>query len=274
MTIFVGSGLVNKIILLFAVTWFMISCGNIRLGKDYRTANRASAEIAPDPAKTPEAVVQVYSARAFNWRGIFSLHTWVATKPAKAPHFTVHQIVGWRVRRGLPALFSAPDIPDRHWFGYRPEILVDLRGPKAASAIVKIMEAVENYPYARDYTLWPGPNSNTFTAYVGRHVPELGLDMPVTAVGKDFLANGAFVGRAPSGTGFQVSIFGVLGLLVARQEGMEVNLLGLSFGIDPLGPALKLPFIGRLGFDLDRRSTSATGQTESDFTPSRLRRGR
>ncbi|MCZ6546527.1 MAG: DUF3750 domain-containing protein [Deltaproteobacteria bacterium] len=243
--------------MLFAVSWFMISCGNIRLGKDYRTANRASAEIAPDPAKTPEAVVQVYSARAFNWRGIFSLHTWIATKPANAPHYTVHQVVGWRVRRGLPALFSAPDIPDRHWFGYRPEILVDLRGPKAASAIVRIMEAVENYPYARDYTLWPGPNSNTFTAYVGRHVPELGLDMPVTAVGKDFLANGSFVGRAPSGTGFQVSIFGLLGLLVARQEGLEVNLLGLSFGIDPLGPALKLPFIGRLGIDLDRRSTSA-----------------
>ena len=58
--------------LLFAVSWFMISCGNIRLGKDYRTANRASAEMAPDPGKTPEAVIQIYAARAFNWRGIFS----------------------------------------------------------------------------------------------------------------------------------------------------------------------------------------------------------
>ncbi|MFQ5916872.1 MAG: DUF3750 domain-containing protein, partial [Candidatus Binatia bacterium] len=98
---------------------------------------------------------------------------------------------------------------------------------------------------------------NTFTAYVGRHVPELGLDLPVTAVGKDFLANGAFVKRAPSGTGFQISVYGLVGLLVARQEGLEVNLLSLGFGIDPLGPALKLPFIGRLGFDLDRRPTSA-----------------
>ena len=248
---------VNKFCLLLVAALVMLSRGNIRLGKDYRTANRASAEMAPDPAKTPEAVVQVYSARAFNWRGIFSLHTWIATKPANSPDYTVHQVVGWRVRRGLPALFSAPEIPDRHWFGYRPEILVDLRGPKAASAIVGIMKAVENYPYARDYTLWPGPNSNTFTAYVGRQVPELGLDMPVTAVGKDFLAKGAFVGRAPSGTGFQVSIFGLLGLLVARQEGLEVNLLGLGFGIDPFGLAIKLPFIGRLGFDLDRRSTSA-----------------
>jgi hypothetical protein len=46
-------------------------------------------------------------------------------------------------------------------------------------------------------------------------------------------------------------------LLVARQEGLEVNLLGLGFGIDPLGPALKLPFIGRIGFNFDRRATSA-----------------
>lgn len=236
---------------------FMFSCGNISLGKDWRTANRASAEIAPDPAKTPEAVVQVYSARAFNWRGIFSLHTWVATKPANAPHFTVHQVVGWRLRRNLPALISAPDVPDRHWFGHRPEIMVDLRGPKASRAIAGIINAVENYPYAREYSLWPGPNSNTFTAYVARHVPELGVDLPVTALGKDYLADGTFVERVPSGTGFQISIYGLLGLLMARQEGLEVNLLGLSFGIDLLGPALKLPFIGRLGFDLDRRPTSA-----------------
>jgi hypothetical protein len=119
------------------------------------------------------------------------------------------------------------------------------------------MKAVESYPYAQTYVLWPGPNSNTFTAYVGRQVPELGLELPVTAIGKDFLTNGAFVERAPSGTGFQISIFGLAGLLVARQEGLEVNLLGLGFGIDPLGPALKLPIIGRIGFNLDRWATSA-----------------
>jgi hypothetical protein len=53
--------------------------------------------------------------------------------------------------------------------------------------------------------------------------------------------------RAPSGTGYQLSLLGVLGLTLAREEGIEVNLLGLSFGLDILKPALKLPFIGRLG---------------------------
>jgi hypothetical protein len=35
-------------------------------------------------------------------------------------------------------------------------------------------------------------------------VPELRLDLPPTAIGKDFLPNGEVVARAPSGTGFQV----------------------------------------------------------------------
>jgi hypothetical protein len=30
-------------------------------------------------------------------------------------------------------------------------------------------------------------------------------------------------------------------------EGLEVNLLGLTFGINPFDPALKLPLVGRIG---------------------------
>jgi hypothetical protein len=53
--------------------------------------------------------------------------------------------------------------------------------------------------------------------------------------------------KTPSGTGYQISIFGALGVMAARVEGVEINLLGLTFGIDPLSPALKLPVAGRLG---------------------------
>jgi len=226
----------------------MILSGAVSLGRDYRTANRDSAGIAPDPAETPEAVVQVYAARALNWRGIFGVHTWIATKPENAPHFTVHQVIGWRVFRDLPAVFSETAIPDRNWFGNRPEIIAELRGKEATEAIAKIAEAVETYPYVDEYRLWPGPNSNTFTAYVARKVPELKLDLPVTAIGKDYPINGALFERTPSGTGYQISLYGVLGILLSRQEGLELNLIGLSFGIDFARPALKLPFIGRLGF--------------------------
>ena len=82
---------------------------------------------------------------------------------------------------------------------------------------------------------------------VGRHVPELVMDLPTTAIGKDFLTNGSIVESAPSGTGGQLSLYGLLGVTVAREEGLELNILALNFGIDVLHPAIKLPGIGRIG---------------------------
>ena len=54
---------------------------------------------------------------------------------------------------------------------------------------------------------------------------------------------------APSGSGFQVSLYGLAGVLLAVDEGFEVNVLGLNIGIDAAVPALKLPAIGRVGLD-------------------------
>ncbi len=42
-------------------------------------------------------------------------------------------------------------------------------------------------------------------------------------------------------------MLGLLGVTVGWEEGLELNLLGLSFGIDLNQPALRLPFLGRLG---------------------------
>lgn len=240
--------MIQGLFILLAIPLVMVLCGAVRLGTDYRTANRSSAGIAPDPEKTPEAIIQVYAARALNWRGIFGVHAWIATKPENIPHYTVHHVIGWRTYRNLPAVVSEPGIPDRYWFGNRPEIIAELRGPPAEQAIAEIEKAVKSYPYVDDYRLWPGPNSNTFVAYVARRIPELELELPVTAIGKDFPVDGAMIDRTPSGTGYQVSIYGLLGFMMGWKEGVEVNLLGLSFGVDVNSPALKLPFVGRVGF--------------------------
>jgi hypothetical protein len=251
------------LLILLALPLLVILTGNVKLGQDYRTADRSSSGIAPLPENTPEAVVQVYAARALNWRGIFGVHTWIATKAENADHYTVHQVIGWRLWRKLPAVASRNGIPDGNWFGNRPEIIAELRGPNATEAIGKIEEAVETYPYPRKYHLWPGPNSNTFTAHVGRHVPDLKMELPVTAVGKDYPINSAIIDRAPSGTGYQLSLYGLFGVLMAWQEGLEVNLLGLSVGIDLNRPALKLPIIGRIGFS-QRSQNSETVEKISE----------
>ena len=235
------------LLFLLSLPIYAVLSGQVPLGRDYRTADRSSAGIAPLADRTPEAVVQVYAARALNWRGIFGVHTWIATKPENAPQYTVHQVIGWRTYRNLPALFSAPAIPDGRWFGNDPELICELRGEAATDAIPKILAAVASYPYPNEYQLWPGPNSNTFMAYIGRQVPELRMDLPSNAIGKDYPTNGSIIDRTPSGTGYQLSMFGLLGLAVGRDEGVELNLLSLNFGIDFLRPAIKLPIVGRLG---------------------------
>ena len=93
-----------------------------------------------------------------------------------------------------------------------------------------------------------GCGRNTFPAWVGHEVPGLRLALPATAIGKDYIADGGVFDRAPSNTGYQFSILGLVGVLAARREGLEVNLLGLVFGVDPLGPAIKLPGLGRIGW--------------------------
>ncbi|MES2603742.1 MAG: DUF3750 domain-containing protein [Pseudomonadota bacterium] len=215
--------------------------------RDWARANRDSSSQAPLPADSDEAVIQVYSARTYSWRGHFAAHTWVTTKAAGADHYLVHQVIGFRENRGLDVRVSAADIPDRNWYGTRPELLIDVRGEDAARLLPAVLAAVESYPYPASYTTWPGPNSNTFTAHVGRQVPELGLVLPVTAIGKDYLPGGALIASTPSGTGYQFSLFGTLGVLAARNEGFEVNVLGLVAGIDLRRPALKIPGVGRVG---------------------------
>ena len=50
---------------------FLVVSGQAQLGTDYRRADRSSAGIAPPAETTPEAVVQVYAARALNWARYF-----------------------------------------------------------------------------------------------------------------------------------------------------------------------------------------------------------
>ncbi len=224
--------------------WLKAS-GQVR-NSDWRTASREPAGLAPDPATTPEAVVQVYAARAVSWRGYFGVHTWIAVKPAGAAQFTVHEVNGHRLRRGGSALVTSQRAADGYWFGNRPELLGELRGEEAAAVIPRIEAAVAAYPYPHTYRVWPGPNSNTFTAFVLRDAPALRVDLPPTAIGKDYLG-WVPMGKLPSGTGAQVSVLGLAGVGAGLEEGLEVNLLGMTFGVDPNDLELKLPFIGRVG---------------------------
>jgi hypothetical protein len=228
----------------FLAGFLLAVFGATAIAADWRTASREPVGLAPDPAATPEAVIQVYGARTVGWKGAFGVHTWVAVKPTNAERWTVYEVVGWRLRWSDSAVVVSHRAPDGRWFGAEPELYADRRGAGVDDMIERIGQAAKAYPFAGEYGLWPGPNSNTFTAYLTRHVPELGVDLPGTAIGKDYLRDD-IVHTPPSGRGLQVSLAGLLGFTASAVEGLELNLLGLSFGVGPSG--IKLPFIGRIG---------------------------
>jgi len=221
---------------------------NLDFSLNWHTANRSSAKMAPLPSECKEAIVQVYAARAFNWRGLFAVHTWIAAKEKNANSYTVYQVVDWLRFLGLPSLSVKKDIPDRIWFGQKPLILSDIRGVVAENIIHQLPQVVSNYPWKNHYVIWPGPNSNTFIAYIARKIPQLHSAMMPIAIGKDYLGAWKFYDVAPSNTGYQVSLYGVLGILLAKEEGLEINVCGVVFGFNFKKHALLFPGIGYISY--------------------------
>ena len=173
----------KALLVLAVLALFVGACSN----NNWRTASRDPAGIAADPTIFKDAVIEVYAADAFSWRGWFAVHTWVAIKAEDAPEYRVFEVVGWRVRRGLPALREySTSTPDTHWYGAKPEKILSIRGDKATQLNPKITAAISRYPWANEYSLFPGPNSNTFPAWIGLQVPELKLDMPFRAIGSGY----------------------------------------------------------------------------------------
>ncbi len=207
-------------------------------GVPWYEARRDASGLAPDPAATQEAVIQVYAARAVAWRGIFAVHTWIAVKPAGAPRYTRYEVVGFGVGQGAPAVRVDRMGPDNYWFGARPELVLDRRGPEAEALIGKIRAAVEKLSLSARIPRLAG----TQQQHLHRLCRPRGAGTgPRSALQRR--RQGLSAGRrgvragAPSGTGYQVSLFGLAGLLAARDEGIELNLLGFAFGVDFKNPA-------------------------------------
>ena len=213
--------------------------------RSWRDADWSSTGLLPQAADYKRARLIVFTGTTGAWKGIFSVHSWIVFKPAGATNWTRYDVVGWGrpVRaNGWPA--------DGRWYGNRPVAIADVSGDEATRLIPKVERAVQNYSYNQygDYRIWPGPNSNSFTAAVLRAVPELKVALPANAIGRDYRA-GFYAGRTDSGTGVELNAYGLAALKVGWVEGFEVNLLGLVAGLDLRHPAVKLPGFGRIGVE-------------------------
>jgi hypothetical protein len=213
--------------------------------RSWRDADWSSTGTLPPARDFSPARVIVFTGTTGGWKGVFSVHSWIVLKRANAQHWTRYDVVGWgnpvRVN-GWPA--------DGRWFGNKPVAIADISGPDAERLIPKIEAAIGDYRFAQagDYRIWPGPNSNSFTAAVLRAVPELAVALPPNAVGRDF-RDRFYAGRTDSGTGVELNLNGYAALKLGWVEGVELNLLGLVAGLDLRHPGLKLPGFGRIGVE-------------------------
>lgn len=218
-----------------------------RAQEGWWSARRDSAGMAPDARINAQlAIVQVYAAPTWGWKGVVAVHPWIIFKRAGEREYSRYEVISWgagdKVRRNS-------NLADGYWYGAQPRLLVEHRGAEAAAMIPQIEAAIRTYPWPQTYHAWPGPNSNTFIAHIGRNVPALKLDMPANAVGKDFRSLRDPVGLPPSGRGVQLSLLGVAGVTLGAEEGFELNVLGLNVGLDLTPLRLRLPFIGGIGRD-------------------------
>jgi hypothetical protein len=214
-------------------------------GPGWRTADRSSIGVLPDPARNPAAVIRIFSARTVRWRGILASHTWIVFKPAGASGYTRYDYTAWGE---LPIRVNGFE-PDGRWFGHTPEVVFAADGNVADALLPRIEAAIARYTWrnAGDYRAWPGPNSNTFVSAIMDAVPEMRVALPPTAIGKDYPYDGRWLRLTPSGTGVVLTLGGYGGLTLGWVEGVEVSILGAVAGFDIRSPAVKLPGLGRFG---------------------------
>jgi hypothetical protein len=211
--------------------------------KNWRVASWDSSGLLPVAATVKPATVMVLATRTGRWKSIFAEHMSIVLKPEGARQWTRYDVVGW----GNPVRKDAY-AADALWYGNQPRVIWRLEGAAAAKLIPAIEDSIANYPHQGrgSYTVWPGPNSNTFVAWVVRHTPGFDAELSAVAVGKDWLGPGFATAEAPSKTGYTASWAGMIGGTVAWEEGVELHLLGSTIGVDVNDVGVKLPALGKL----------------------------
>lgn len=218
----------------------------------WHEADWSSSGLLPPAGADEAAAIHVLAARTGGMKGALSVHSWIVLKERGADSYERYDKVGWGrpVRRNAYAA-------DARWYSNTPFFVVSRTGVTAERLIPRIKAAIAAYPFAGrgDYGLWPGPNSNSFTAHVLRAVPELEAQLPPTAIGRDYRPGLFAFDRAPDWSEIHFSLGGLAGFAAGLRTGLELQLLGLVAGVDLRTPALKVPGFGRV--DLHGGETAA-----------------
>lgn len=206
----------------------------------WNEADWSSAGVLAAKPSTEEAAIYVMAARTGGLKGAFATHSWLVIKKPGVERYDRYDKVGW----GMPVRKNAYDA-DGRWYSNTPQIQHKITGEAAEKLIPEIEKAIATYLWRNpgDYSIWPGPNSNTFVASIIRTVPGFHADTPSTAIGRDYPPEGRWFGRMHGGAWY-ISFAGYAGIVVGIDQGIELNFLGLVAGINPLRLEVKVPSFG------------------------------
>ena len=159
-------------LVLLCIAVLLASCSS---NQDWRTASRDLPGSPPIRPRLPRpCCMSTELTPGAGGAGSPSIPGSLPNAPGKIPTRSTMWSAGERT--GAIRSWALPrDAPDRHWYGARPVCSWNTgarcgrddrgRGPRR-----------QKLPVANGIQGLSGPNSNTFVAWIGRQVPELGLD--------------------------------------------------------------------------------------------------
>jgi hypothetical protein len=239
----IGLGLRPLVHGLWRLRWLLLAWLALALAGEgysrFRPAAWTAATATPD-----EVVVQLRCATIPGGLGLLAVHYWFAVFDPPTHHWQRWEVWQRPNAGGTSWQHVHKDLmtADASVGGGPVQIRAEWHGAEARALADALAQSSEYADRGR-YLAWPGPNSNTYIAWVLRR-SGVAADLEPRGIGKDYLG---LVGVAISTTGLGVQAEStVLGLKMGLRDGVELHVWYFTFGLDLLRPAVKTPF-GRLG---------------------------
>ncbi len=138
-------------------------------------------------AMSAEDIVELRQAPLPPPIGMFSVHCWFVVFDGEGREGSRWEV--WQERNvgGTSWGFVHKGLlhPDSGVGGGEYELCYEWRG-SAAREIISLLNRPTDYPFWNTYLVWPGPNSNTYVAWILDRVKSP-VELPPHAIGKDYL---------------------------------------------------------------------------------------
>ena len=145
--------------------------------------------MAPGGDLTParDVLVQLRHASLPPPLGVVAVHLWFTVSDAESERCDRWEVWQTPDTGGLSFghLHCNLQEPDAGVGGGPTRIAARWTGEEASRLLVALTQSADHYPYLDRYRAWPGPNSNTFAAWVLRRAG-VAFQLPWKAHGKNY----------------------------------------------------------------------------------------